>query len=105
MVGIDNINDYYDVSLKHHRLEFLKQFKHFLSIKGDISKKGTVMAAFEKYKPNIVVNLAAQAGVRYSLENPDAYINSNIVGFYNVLEACKNHTVEHLIYASSSSVY
>lgn len=105
VVGIDNINDYYDVSLKHHRLEFLKQFKHFLSIKGDISKKGTVMAAFEKYKPNIVVNLAAQAGVRYSLENPDAYINSNIVGFYNVLEACKNHTVEHLIYASSSSVY
>lgn len=105
VIGIDNLNDYYDVNLKYSRLEQLEHFDQFTFIKGDISDKDMVMKIFEEYKPNIVINLAAQAGVRYSLENPDVYIQSNIIGFYNILEACRYNPVEHLIYASSSSVY
>lgn len=105
IVGIDNLNDYYDVKLKEARLEKLKPFDKFTFIKGDISDKSMVMNVFEQYKPDIVVNLAAQAGVRYSIENPDVYIQSNIVGFFNILEACRNYPVNHLVYASSSSVY
>ncbi|MBP7222813.1 MAG: SDR family NAD(P)-dependent oxidoreductase [Sedimentibacter sp.] len=105
VIGIDNLNDYYDVSLKEARLEKLKPFDKFTFIKGDISDKSTVLNLFENYKPDIAFNLAAQAGVRYSLENPDAYIQSNIIGFYNILEACRQYPVDHLFYASSSSVY
>jgi UDP-glucuronate 4-epimerase len=105
VIGIDNINDYYDVTLKYDRLEKLKPFERFTFIKGDISDKELILKKFEEYKPDIVVNLAAQAGVRYSIENPDAYIKSNIVGFFNILEACRHNPVEHLVYASSSSVY
>jgi UDP-glucuronate 4-epimerase len=105
VIGIDNINDYYDVDLKYNRLKKLKPFENFFFIKGDISDKDMVMQTFEEYKPDVAVNLAAQAGVRYSLENPDTYINSNIVGFYNILEACRYNPVAHLVYASSSSVY
>ncbi len=105
VVGLDNINDYYDVDLKQERLSRLKQFKSFTFIKGDISDKNEITQVFRKYRPDIVVNLAAQAGVRYSLENPDAYIQSNIIGFYNILEACRQFPVEHLIFASSSSIY
>jgi len=105
VIGIDNINDYYDVNLKYARLEKLKPFAKFTFIKGDICDKDMIMKTFEEYKPGVVVNLAAQAGVRYSVENPDAYIQSNIIGFYNILEACRRNPVEHLVYASSSSVY
>ncbi|PEW03727.1 NAD-dependent epimerase [Bacillus cereus] len=105
VIGIDNINDYYDVNLKYVRLEQLKPYEKFTFIKGDISDKDTITRLFEEYKPNIVVNLAAQAGVRYSIENPDVYIQSNIIGFYNILEACRHYPVDHLVYASSSSVY
>lgn len=105
VIGIDNINDYYDVNLKYDRLEQLKPSDKFTFIKGDISDKDMISKAFEEYKPDIVVNLAAQAGVRYSIENPDVYIQSNIIGFFNILEACRYNTVEHLVYASSSSVY
>lgn len=105
VIGIDNLNDYYDIRLKHERLSQLAAFENFTFIKGDISNKETVMKLFEKYRPNIAVNLAAQAGVRYSIENPDVYIQSNIVGFHNILEACRNYPVDHLVYASSSSVY
>ena len=109
IVGIDNMNDYYDVCLKEYRLKELEAAKpegvnyHF--IKGDIADKATIDGIFEQYKPAVVVNLAAQAGVRYSITNPDAYIQSNLIGFYNILEACRNYPVEHLVYASSSSVY
>lgn len=105
VIGIDNVNDYYDVELKHTRLNQLEPYEKFTFIKGDISDKDMVMKIFEEYKPNIIVNLAAQAGVRYSIENPDAYIQSNIIGFYNIIEACRFHPVDHLLYASSSSVY
>lgn len=105
VIGIDNVNDYYDVNLKHTRLNQLEPYEKFTFIKGDISDKDTVMKTFEEYKPNVVVNLAAQAGVRYSIENPDVYIQSNIIGFYNILEACRYNPVDHLVYASSSSVY
>ncbi len=105
VIGIDNINDYYDVNLKYARLEDLKPFENFTFIKGDISNKDMVMKTFEEHRPDIIINLAAQAGVRYSLENPDTYIKSNIIGFYNILEACRFNPVEHLVYASSSSVY
>ncbi|EJR44849.1 GDP-mannose 4,6-dehydratase [Bacillus paranthracis] len=105
VIGIDNINDYYDVNLKCARLENLKPYGNFTFIKGDISDKDEIDKLFEEYKPNIVVNLAAQAGVRYSIENPDVYIQSNIIGFYNILEACRHYPVDHLVYASSSSVY
>ena len=105
VIGIDNLNDYYDIHLKKARLERLNPFDEFTFIKGDISDKTMILNIFELYKPNIVVHLAAQAGVRYSIENPDVYIQSNIVGFFNILEACRNYSVEHLVYASSSSVY
>lgn len=105
VIGVDNINDYYDVKLKYARLEQLKPYEKFTFIKGDISDKVMITNIFEEYKPNIVVNLAAQAGVRYSIENPDVYIQSNVIGFYNILEACRYYPVDHLVYASSSSVY
>lgn len=105
VIGIDNINNYYDVNLKYARLEKLKSFENFTFIKGDISDKAMIIKIFEEYKPNIVVNLAAQAGVRYSIENPDVYIQSNIIGFFNILEACRYNPIDHLVYASSSSVY
>lgn len=105
VIGIDNINDYYDANLKYARLENLKSFENFIFIKDDISDKDMMMKVFDDYKFNVVINLAAQAGVRYSIENPDVYIRSNIIGFYNILEACRYNPVEHLVYASSSSVY
>ena len=105
VVGIDNMNDYYDVRLKEQRLEELLQYPTFKFIKGNIADKQLINDIFTEHKPQIVVNLAAQAGVRYSITNPDAYIESNIIGFYNILEACRHNKVEHLVYASSSSVY
>ncbi|MGX6445630.1 SDR family NAD(P)-dependent oxidoreductase [Neobacillus sp. K501] len=105
VIGIDNMNNYYDVNLKYARLEKLKPYEKFTFIKGDISDKEMVSKTFEEFKPNVVVNLAAQAGVRYSIENPDVYIQSNVIGFYNILEACRHNPVDHLVYASSSSVY
>lgn len=106
VIGIDCITDYYDTSLKDERLSMLSKFKdQFTFIKGDISDAATINKLFQEYRPQIVVNLAAQAGVRYSITNPEAYIKSNMIGFYNILEACRNCPVEHLVYASSSSVY
>jgi len=108
IVGYDNINDYYDVSLKEYRLDQLNQIKtknEYKFIKGDLADKQLLESLFTEYHFDIVVNLAAQAGVRYSITNPDAYINSNIIGFYNILELCRHYPVEHLVYASSSSVY
>lgn len=111
VVGIDNMNDYYDVRLKEERLKELSQYQDFHFIKGNIADKHLIDKAFAEYKPQIVVNLAAQAGVRYSITNPDAYIEANLIGFYNILEACRHSYeqyeggVEHLVYASSSSVY
>ncbi|NQX45872.1 GDP-mannose 4,6-dehydratase [Paenibacillus tritici] len=105
VTGIDNINDYYDINLKYTRLEMLTPFEKFSFIKGDISDKELILSLFEEHKPSIVVNLAAQAGVRHSIDNPDAYIQSNIVGFFNILEACRYNPVNHLVYASSSSIY
>lgn len=106
VVGIDNLNDYYDVRLKHERLEELKQFgDRFVFVYDSIANKEVIDRIFAEYKPQIVVNLAAQAGVRYSITNPDAYVESNLIGFYNILEACRHNPVEHLVYASSSSVY
>ncbi|MFT7828726.1 SDR family NAD(P)-dependent oxidoreductase [Priestia megaterium] len=105
VIGIDNVNDYYDVKLKHTRLEQLKPYDKFTFLKVDISDKETLTNVFKEYKPEIVVNLAAQAGVRYSIENPSVYMQSNVIGFYNILEACRHYPVDHLIYASSSSVY
>ena len=110
VIGIDNMNDYYDVSLKEWRLEQIREISDrreakFRFIQGDIASKETIDGIFEAYQPQVVVNLAAQAGVRYSITNPDAYITSNLIGFYNILEACRHWPVEHLVYASSSSVY
>ena len=117
IIGIDNMNDYYDVSIKEYRLEKIKSMSEskpdstWTFIKGSISDRDQINAIFDEYKPSIVVNLAAQAGVRYSITNPDAYIESNMIGFYNILEACRHSYdngqpgVEHLVYASSSSVY
>lgn len=105
VVGFDNINDYYDVNLKYARLEILKSFAEFSFVKGDLADKKAVDSLFNDNKFDIAVNLAAQAGVRYSIENPQAYIDSNVVGFFNILEACRHNPVEHLLYASSSSVY
>lgn len=105
VVGIDNLNDYYEVSLKEERLSILKNCSGFTFYKTDISDKKALERIFEKYHPEIVVNLAAQAGVRYSIENPQAYVDSNLVGFFNILEACRHFPVKHLLYASSSSVY
>lgn len=111
IIGIDNMNDYYDVALKEYRLKQLQSYSNYTFIKGDISDKKLIDEVFVKYEPSLVVNLAAQAGVRYSITNPDAYIQSNIIGFFNILEACRHSYdegktgVEHLVYASSSSVY
>jgi len=122
VIGFDSVNDYYDVSLKEYRLKQLENLPNFEFIRGNLADRAAVKAIFEKYHPEIVVNLAAQAGVRYSIENPDAYIEANLIGFYNILEACRHsgeepgvsngfwselagHPVEHLVYASSSSVY
>ena len=105
IIGIDSVNDYYDVKLKEYRLKELPRYTGFDFIKGNIADKNLMNSLFEKYRPSVVVNLAAQAGVRYSIENPDAYIESNIIGFFNVLESCRRFPVEHLVYASSSSVY
>jgi len=111
IIGIDNMNDYYDVRLKEARLKELQTNDKFVFVKGDIADKSAIDRIFAEYKPSVVVNLAAQAGVRYSITNPDAYIQSNLIGFYNILEACRHSYdngekgVEHLVYASSSSVY
>ena len=111
IVGIDNMNNYYDVSLKEDRLAQLINYDNFTFVKGNIADSAVIKGIFDEYKPQIVVNLAAQAGVRYSITNPDAYIEANIIGFYNILEACRHSYdggeigVEHLVYASSSSVY
>ena len=111
LIGLDNMNDYYDVSIKKYRLaeiETLASKKSdckWVFVKGNIADKALIEKIFTEFKPEIVVNLAAQAGVRYSITNPDVYIEANIIGFYNILEACRNHPVEHLVYASSSSVY
>ena len=105
VIGIDNLNDYYDINLKLHRLQKVEDNELFTFIKMDISDKVKLEEVFKEYKPNIVINLAAQAGVRYSIDNPDVYIQSNIIGFFNVLEACRHFPVDHLLYASSSSVY
>ena len=124
VVGFDSVNDYYDVKLKEYRLRDLKQYGNFTFVKGNLAEKQAVEAVFQEYWPEIVVNLAAQAGVRYSIDHPDAYIEANLIGFYNILEACRHsgdgagdagdgrpgksgtgHPVEHLVYASSSSVY
>ena len=111
VIGFDNLNDYYDVKLKEDRLQILQQMSavdgngSYRFIKGDLADKETVMQLFAENKPQIVVNLAAQAGVRYSIDHPDSYIQSNIIGFYDILEACRHYPVEHLLFASSSSVY
>ena len=110
VVGLDNFNNYYDVKLKQERYKKLSEISQnyrteFIQIKGDLEDKNKIEEIFRKYKPNIVIHLAAQAGVRYSIENPSAYISSNIVGFSNILDGCINHNVKHLVYASSSSVY
>ena len=106
IIGVDNLNDYYDVALKEYRLKEIESFNgDFTFIKGNIADRALIDSLFDTYKFNIVVNLAAQAGVRYSITNPDVYIESNMIGFYNILEACRHHSVDHLVYASSSSVY
>ena len=105
VIGLDNMNDYYEVALKEERLSILEKYEKFTFIKGDLADKDLILDIFKQYTPEIVVNLAAQAGVRYSIDNPDAYIQSNILGFFNILESCRYYPVEHLVYASSSSVY
>ena len=105
VIGLDNMNDYYDVRIKEAHLEELQKFENYTFIKGNLADKALINSIFEQYHPDIVVNLGAQAGVRYSITNPDAYIESNMIGFYNILEACRHYPVEHLVYASSSSVY
>lgn len=105
VIGLDNMNDYYDVRIKEARLAELQKFENYTFIKGNFADKALINSIFEQYHPDVVVNLGAQAGVRYSITNPDAYIESNMIGFYNILEACRHYPVEHLVYASSSSVY
>ncbi|MDW5298980.1 MAG: GDP-mannose 4,6-dehydratase, partial [Sedimentibacter sp.] len=105
IIGFDNVNDYYDIGLKEYRLSKFESSPNFTFIKGDLADKQAVDSIFEEHHPDIVVNLAAQAGVRHSIDNPQAYIDSNLVGFFNILEACRHNPVEHLVYASSSSVY
>lgn len=105
VIGLDNMNPYYDVSLKELRLHLLEKYSHFQFVREDLSNKQILEQIFTDEKPDIVVNLAAQAGVRYSIDHPDCYMQSNIIGFYNILECCRNHPVQHLVYASSSSVY
>ena len=105
VIVLDNMNDYYDIRIKEARLAELQKFENYIFIKGNLADKALINSIFEQYHPDIVVNLGAQAGVRYSITNPDAYIESNMIGFYNILEACRHYPVEHLVYASSSSVY
>lgn len=105
LIGLDNMNDYYDVRIKEARLAELQGFENYTFIKGNLADKSLIEGIFEAHHPDIVVNLGAQAGVRYSISNPDAYMESNMIGFYNILEACRHYPVEHLVYASSSSVY
>ena len=105
VIGLDNMNDYYDVRIKEARLAELQKFENYTFIKGNLADKALINSIFEQYHPDIVVNLGAQAGVRYSITNPDAYIEGNVIGFYNILEACRHYPVKHLVYASSSSVY
>ena len=105
VIGLDNMNEYYDVHIKEARLAELQEFENYTFIKGNLADRALINSIFEQYHPVIVVNLGAQAGVRYSIINPDAYIESNMIGFYNILEACRHYPVEHLVYASSSSVY
>lgn len=105
IIGFDNLNDYYDVSLKESRLAILHPYPTFTFIKGDLADEESVTTIFAKYHPDIVVNLAAQAGVRYSIDHPRSYIHSNIIGFFNILEACRHYPVDHFLFASSSSVY
>ncbi len=105
VVGFDNLNDYYDVRLKEDRLDILRGYENYTFVRGDLGDRESVFGLFGQYAPQVAVNLGAQAGVRYSIENPDAYIQSNIVGFFHILEACRRFPVEHLVYASSSSVY
>ena len=105
IVGLDNLNDYYDVSLKHNRLKELSSYSNFTFIQGDLTDEQMISNLFITFCPDLVINLAAQAGVRYSITNPRAYLESNIIGFFNILEACRHHPVKHLLYASSSSVY
>lgn len=105
VIGIDSLNDYYDVTLKEYRLKELEKYPSFVFIRGNIADKFLMFEIFEKYRPAVAVSLAAQAGVRYSITNPDAYVESNLIGFFNILEACRHYPVEHLVYASSSSVY
>ncbi|MFH5835538.1 NAD-dependent epimerase [Proteiniclasticum sp. C24MP] len=105
IIGLDNLNDYYDPELKKSRLEILNQYQNFTFHKMDLKDKKELDALFESHRPDYVINLAAQAGVRYSIENPYAYVDSNLIGFMNILEACRNYPVKHLLYASSSSVY
>ena len=105
VIGLDNMNDYYDVRIKEARLAELQKFENYTFIKGNLADKALINSIFEQHHPDIVVNLGAQAGVRYSITNPDVYIESNMIGFYNILEACRHYPVEHLVYASSSSVY
>lgn len=105
VIGYDSITDYYDVHLKEKRLEDLKQYEKYTFVKGDLADKEAVTGVFTGYQPQVVVNLGAQAGVRYSIDNPESYIQSNVVGFFNILEACRHYPVEHLVFASSSSVY
>ena len=105
VIGFDNVNDYYDVRLKEHRLAALAEFTNFRFVRGSIADRALLEALFERYRFGVVVNLAAQAGVRYSIDHPDAYMESNVMGFYNILEVCRKYPVEHLVYASSSSVY
>ena len=110
VIGIDNVNDYYDVNLKHYRLGLIEEAarnsgSRWIFVKGSIADESLIDSVFEKYRPSVVVNLAAQAGVRYSIDHPDVYIESNLIGFYRILEACRHNPVEHLVYASSSSVY
>lgn len=105
VIVVDNLNNYYDVNLKKERLKMLKEYKNFIFIKMDISNKDEIMKLFQEYNFDVVINLAAQAGVRYSIEHPDAYIISNIIGFFNILECCRRYPVKHLLFASSSSVY
>lgn len=111
IIGVDNMNDYYDVLLKEYRLAAIEKLaaskpnNRWTFVRGNIADKSLMDAIFTEYEPDVVVNLAAQAGVRYSITNPDAYIEANLIGFYNILECCRHHSVEHLVYASSSSVY
>ena len=105
VVGFDNMNDYYEVSLKEARLKELGGYEKYTFVKGDLADKASVDAVFEKYRPQITVNLGAQAGVRYSIDNPEAYVQSHLVGFFNILEACRHYGTDHLVFASSSSVY